>query len=166
MPDRDNGFTFTPSGRKIEGIPEGASVELNGKAGFTNDEGFGGPHLAAFAWYSGTVGFDIEQINLDGRISRQYPTQTTSQEIFDRLGEGGLFTGANDGAGNSLGTAKQGLQQGSGRGGFTQCWAAAKTNVPAHRPSQPQLRKIIPMMKLTQVISPSQPSSMATLMLG
>ena len=93
MPDRDNGFTFTPSGRKIEGIPEGASVELNGKAGFTNDGGFGGPHLAAFAWYSGTVGFDIEQINLDSRISRQYPTQTTSQEIFDRLGEGGLFTG-------------------------------------------------------------------------
>ena len=36
VPDRDNGFTFTPRGRKIEGIPEGASVELNGKAGFTS----------------------------------------------------------------------------------------------------------------------------------
>ncbi|NEQ48475.1 MAG: PKD domain-containing protein [Leptolyngbya sp. SIOISBB] len=130
VPDRDNGFTFTPSGRKIEGIPEGASVELNGKAGFTNDGGFGGPHLAAFAWYSGTVGFDIEQINLDGRISRQYPTQTNSQPIFDRLGEGGLFTGANDGAGIQPWYSQAGSTAGLGTGWFYSVLGGGKDQRP------------------------------------
>jgi large repetitive protein len=81
----DGTITLTPRGRDIEGS---ASVKLDGRAGFTEDNKLGALHSNVFAWYAGTIRFDISQINLDGRFSDQYPTEPQSYSIYDRNGEG------------------------------------------------------------------------------
>ncbi|MEL6165787.1 MAG: hypothetical protein AAFR37_19230, partial [Cyanobacteria bacterium J06628_3] len=71
------GRTFTPNGRFVEGAD--VNVKLNGRAGFTSDNGRGGPHSNAFAWYAGTVDFDLDKVN---------NVYTEGQKpIYDRLGK-------------------------------------------------------------------------------
>ncbi|MEM6526258.1 MAG: DNA/RNA non-specific endonuclease, partial [Bacteroidota bacterium] len=71
------GSTFTPNGRFVEGAD--VNVKLNGRAGFTSDNGRGGPHSNAFAWYAGTVDFDLDKVN---------NVYTEGQKpIYDRLGK-------------------------------------------------------------------------------
>ena len=71
------GRTFTPNGRFVEGAD--VNIKLNGRTGFTKDDGRGGPHSNVFAWYAGTVDFDLDKIN-NVYVEGQKP-------IYDRLGE-------------------------------------------------------------------------------
>ncbi|MGB6015803.1 MAG: DNA/RNA non-specific endonuclease, partial [Nodosilinea sp.] len=129
---KDGTFTFTPRGREIAGIPSGASVNLDGRAGFTEDNKLGGPHTATFAWYAGTVGFDIDQINLDGRFSTQYPTDPQSYPIYDRAGEGdvGQLSGVDGSEPLRTWYSQAGSSEGLGTGWFYSVLGGGKESRP------------------------------------
>jgi len=106
-----NGLTLTPNGRDIPDLPAAETsknplppglvfprneqfqllgqpdlpVLLNGRTGFTKDDGVGGSHGRTLAWYAGTVDLDLNQVEIEGTY--QWGSTSQSASIYDQLGE-------------------------------------------------------------------------------
>ncbi|MBL7187982.1 MAG: tandem-95 repeat protein [Phycisphaerae bacterium] len=60
-PDRSASTTVTPNGRMIAGAD--VNELLDGRAGFTEDDSYGGPHGRVLSWYAGTVDLSIREFD-------------------------------------------------------------------------------------------------------
>ena len=83
------GSTWTPNGRYVADAD--VNIKLDGRTGFTNDDGRGGPHGNVFSWYAGTLDLNIDRVDNGytiNKVGNSYRQE--ARPVYDQLGEESL----------------------------------------------------------------------------